>query len=228
MKKPQTSSELNSSMRNISQSPSTFELYAVVVHIGSLRGGHYICYAKNSIDGEWYEFDDSKVTLKSEDKIAELEAYLLVYRKKQPMSNPSPNVPISSTSISLSPPFSNLSKEDEIEEVSSIWASALNSTTSTSSSASSSSSSCISPVYISKFWIYRWRYLFQHPGDVGIDELLCQHSKIDFSQFPSPNSMVESVPIPVYDLLAKRYGYGIVTYVDKLEPCQECEVFILI
>ncbi|CAJ0762543.1 14024_t:CDS:2, partial [Entrophospora sp. SA101] len=49
--------------------------------------GHYIAYAKNPIDGNWYEFDDMFVTKKSADEIMKIEAYILFYSKKNPEKN---------------------------------------------------------------------------------------------------------------------------------------------
>ncbi|XP_072531165.1 uncharacterized protein [Salminus brasiliensis] len=41
----------------------TYDLYAVVNHTGSLRGGHYYVSIKSFEDGLWYEFNDSTVDL---------------------------------------------------------------------------------------------------------------------------------------------------------------------
>lgn len=35
---------------------SKYELFALTVHIGSIRSGHYIAYVKR--DNMWIEFDD--------------------------------------------------------------------------------------------------------------------------------------------------------------------------
>ena len=61
---------------------SLYDLYAVIRHLGSVAGGHYISYAKNHITGKWYEFDDRIVTEISEKKLAEVEAYVLFYRHR--------------------------------------------------------------------------------------------------------------------------------------------------
>ena len=61
---------------------SLYDLYAVVRHLGSVAGGHYISYAKNHLTGKWYEFDDRVVTEISEKKLAEVEAYVLFYRHR--------------------------------------------------------------------------------------------------------------------------------------------------
>ena len=60
-----------------------YDLYAVSNHFGSLGGGHYTAYAKNSELNEWYNFNDSsvsKVTNLSE--IVSSAAYTLFYVKR--------------------------------------------------------------------------------------------------------------------------------------------------
>ena len=59
-----------------------YDLYAVIRHLGSVAGGHYIAYAKNHLTGKWYEFDDRVVTEVSEKRLSEVEAYVLFYRKR--------------------------------------------------------------------------------------------------------------------------------------------------
>uniref|UniRef100_A0A3B4X5M9 Ubiquitin carboxyl-terminal hydrolase n=1 Tax=Seriola lalandi dorsalis TaxID=1841481 RepID=A0A3B4X5M9_SERLL len=49
--------------------PSRYDLIAVSNHYGGLRDGHYTSYAKNKDNGQWYYFDDSKVTYAREDQI---------------------------------------------------------------------------------------------------------------------------------------------------------------
>ncbi|ODV95940.1 hypothetical protein PACTADRAFT_41013 [Pachysolen tannophilus NRRL Y-2460] len=56
----------------------TYELFALVCHIGSVNTGHYVCLVKNR-DGNWFKFDDSKVTLVSIDEVTSTKAYLLYY-----------------------------------------------------------------------------------------------------------------------------------------------------
>ncbi|MEQ2218391.1 hypothetical protein XENOCAPTIV_002523, partial [Xenoophorus captivus] len=67
--------------------PETYELYALVEHFGTLKGGHYKAKIKPQDEDRWYEFNDSSVTLlhnmshrnKSEKSRS---AHLLFYRKK--------------------------------------------------------------------------------------------------------------------------------------------------
>ncbi|CAG8684795.1 24151_t:CDS:10, partial [Gigaspora rosea] len=63
---------------------SKYSLYGLILHRGGIGGGHYIAYAKNSIDDSWYEFDDTYVTKKTEAEVSRLEAYVLFYKKTSP------------------------------------------------------------------------------------------------------------------------------------------------
>ncbi len=42
--------------------PVYYDLYGVSNHYGSLNGGHYTASCLNSLDNEWYYFDDSSVS----------------------------------------------------------------------------------------------------------------------------------------------------------------------
>uniref|UniRef100_A0AAQ4QS78 USP domain-containing protein n=1 Tax=Gasterosteus aculeatus aculeatus TaxID=481459 RepID=A0AAQ4QS78_GASAC len=44
----------------------TYELYAVVDHVGDLRGGHYTATIRPQDDEKWYHFDDTRVSLDEE------------------------------------------------------------------------------------------------------------------------------------------------------------------
>lgn len=54
--------------------PAVYDLASVVVHMGGMSGGHYVCYAKNRLNGKWYEFDDTRVTAVSVDDVKNLQA----------------------------------------------------------------------------------------------------------------------------------------------------------
>lgn len=56
----------------------TYELFAVVCHIGSVNTGHYICMLKNR-DGNWFKFDDSAVNLVPSSEVLGARPYLLYY-----------------------------------------------------------------------------------------------------------------------------------------------------
>uniref|UniRef100_A0A8C5R3A9 ubiquitinyl hydrolase 1 n=1 Tax=Leptobrachium leishanense TaxID=445787 RepID=A0A8C5R3A9_9ANUR len=59
-----------------------YDLYAVCNHHGSLQGGHYTAYCRNSLDGRWYGYDDSNVEHVMEDEVCTRGAYLLFYQKR--------------------------------------------------------------------------------------------------------------------------------------------------
>ena len=72
-----------------------YELFAVVHHSGTLRGGHYTAHARHPISGRWYHYNDSSVepSLPGDDEgvavAAPLEAvlsspaaYVLLYRRR--------------------------------------------------------------------------------------------------------------------------------------------------
>lgn len=85
-----------------------YDLYAVCNHHGTMQGGHYtgeeapypagyrsspgylccfislclVAHCKNSIDGQWYCFDDSDVHPISEDEVCKQTAYILFYQRR--------------------------------------------------------------------------------------------------------------------------------------------------
>lgn len=59
-----------------------YDLYAVCNHHGSLQGGHYTAYCRNSLDGQWYSYDDSTVEPLREDEVNSRGAYILFYQKR--------------------------------------------------------------------------------------------------------------------------------------------------
>ena len=67
---------------------AVYDLHAISNHFGGLGGGHYTAYAKNANDGEWYNFDDSSVSLADDRELVSKSAYVLFYtrRKAEPAS----------------------------------------------------------------------------------------------------------------------------------------------
>lgn len=82
-----------------------YYLFALIAHYGSLNGntrktfflsslsykcwclfyflgGHYVCYARHSMNHEWYEFNDKEVIRKTESEISKIEAYVLFYQRE--------------------------------------------------------------------------------------------------------------------------------------------------
>ncbi|XP_053528696.1 ubiquitin carboxyl-terminal hydrolase 43 isoform X2 [Artibeus jamaicensis] len=80
-----------------------YDLYAVCNHHGSLQGGHYTAYCRNSLDGRWYSYDDSTVESLLEDEVITRGAYILFYQKRNSIPSWSASSSVrGSTSSSLS------------------------------------------------------------------------------------------------------------------------------
>lgn len=60
-----------------------YDLYAVSNHYGSLSGGHYTAYAKNAVTGNWYDFNDSRVSQVGQKEVISSAAYVLFYKKRE-------------------------------------------------------------------------------------------------------------------------------------------------
>ncbi|XP_033720840.1 ubiquitin carboxyl-terminal hydrolase 4 isoform X4 [Tursiops truncatus] len=67
---------------DLSARPYVYDLIAVSNHYGAMGVGHYTAYAKNKLNGKWYYFDDSSVSLASEDQIVTKAAYVLFYQRR--------------------------------------------------------------------------------------------------------------------------------------------------
>ena len=57
--------------------PYVYDLLSVVVHKGEINSGHYISFCREN--GQWFQFNDSVVTLATEKQVLAAQAYLLVY-----------------------------------------------------------------------------------------------------------------------------------------------------
>ena len=54
----------------------------MIVHKGTLETGHYVCYFRNQLDGNWYKNDDKTVILVEETEVLKAQAYVLCYCKQ--------------------------------------------------------------------------------------------------------------------------------------------------
>jgi ubiquitin carboxyl-terminal hydrolase 4/11/15 len=59
-----------------------YDLYAVSNHFGGTGGGHYTAYARNLVDGNWYNLDDSSTRRVDASDVKTKAAYVLFYVKK--------------------------------------------------------------------------------------------------------------------------------------------------
>uniref|UniRef100_A0A8D0ANL2 ubiquitinyl hydrolase 1 n=1 Tax=Sander lucioperca TaxID=283035 RepID=A0A8D0ANL2_SANLU len=80
-----------------------YDLYAVCNHHGGMHGGHYTAYCRNSVDGQWYSYDDSSVDLVPEEEVCTRGAYILFYQRRNTIPPWSANCSVrGSTSSSMS------------------------------------------------------------------------------------------------------------------------------
>jgi len=64
-----------------------YDLYAVSNHHGNLGAGHYTAYCKHR-DGNWHEYDDSRISPMNESSVVTEAAYVLFYKKKEYIFQP--------------------------------------------------------------------------------------------------------------------------------------------
>ncbi|XP_069873864.1 ubiquitin carboxyl-terminal hydrolase 4 isoform X2 [Dipodomys merriami] len=76
---------------DLSARPYVYDLIAVSNHYGAMGVGHYTAYAKNKLNGKWYYFDDSNVSLASEEQIVTKAAYVLFYQRRDDESYKTPS-----------------------------------------------------------------------------------------------------------------------------------------
>lgn len=69
------------SNRAFTTEPILYDLKAVIHHLGTAYGGHYIAFVR-STTGQWYRFNDAKVTPVTEAHVLSSGAYLLSYAKR--------------------------------------------------------------------------------------------------------------------------------------------------
>ena len=78
--------DMSKYMSEYSDKDGVYDLYGVIMHHGQMSFGHYTAFTKNSINGEWYLFDDSNVLhIKPEQVEKALKnhaAYVLFYKKQ--------------------------------------------------------------------------------------------------------------------------------------------------
>uniref|UniRef100_A0A667X1Z8 ubiquitinyl hydrolase 1 n=1 Tax=Myripristis murdjan TaxID=586833 RepID=A0A667X1Z8_9TELE len=71
-----------------------YDLYAVCNHHGGMHGGHYTAFCRNSVDGQWYSYDDSSAEPVPEAEVCTRGAYILFYQRRN-------NIPSWSASSSV-------------------------------------------------------------------------------------------------------------------------------
>ena len=61
---------------------TSYNLFGVINHYGSLSYGHYTSVVKNPFSKKWFKYDDDKVMEVQESQIAKEHAYILFYIRK--------------------------------------------------------------------------------------------------------------------------------------------------
>ncbi|KAH9503414.1 Ubiquitin carboxyl-terminal hydrolase 2 [Bulinus truncatus] len=56
-----------------------YDLYAVSNHSGGTSSGHYTAYCRNPYSGEWYLYNDARVSSVRSNEVVSSEAYVLFY-----------------------------------------------------------------------------------------------------------------------------------------------------
>lgn len=59
-----------------------YDLYAVCNHHGGMHGGHYTAFCRNSVDGQWYSYDDSSTEPVPDSEVCTRGAYILFYQRR--------------------------------------------------------------------------------------------------------------------------------------------------
>ncbi|KAG7242013.1 hypothetical protein INR49_024623, partial [Caranx melampygus] len=94
---------------------SRYDLIAVSNHYGGLRDD--TSYAKNKDNGQWYYFDDSKVTYAREDQIMTSAAYVLFYHRQDKIRKPTLPPPCTNSSPTTTQPTNDITscKDEDTE-----------------------------------------------------------------------------------------------------------------
>ncbi|XP_034046366.1 ubiquitin carboxyl-terminal hydrolase 43 [Thalassophryne amazonica] len=76
------SSWKNSRRADLGHPDFLYDLYAVCNHHGGMHGGHYTAFCRNSVDGQWYSYDDSSTESVPEGGVCTRGAYILFYQRQ--------------------------------------------------------------------------------------------------------------------------------------------------
>lgn len=126
-----------------------YDLYAVCNHHGSMHGGHYTgngdmtshyerrrlfyffkatfpcvrsqACCKNSVDGQWYCFDDSEVAPVADDDVCQQTAYILFYQRRTAIPSWSANSSVAGQSVGFLFPLIILEMTLHLNSISPYW-----------------------------------------------------------------------------------------------------------
>ena len=206
----------------------SYSLAAVVVHSGSLGGGHYVTYARRGThtrcpplgcDCKWYLFDDAAVREVSVDTLLRVNAYVLFYTKQLLPDEALRRDLDRSTVFAMSDAAaaSAALPHDDDESVSSHDNSAVKSNgdsrkhRSTADDDDDDDDVFLMPVS----WFERWARHMDPPGRIDMNSVKCQHGR--------HRAAMRAVPRVVWQQLADIHGVvGAPLRQRHAQFCDEC------
>jgi len=69
--------------KSVKDQETIYDLFGMVRHSGGTGGGHYLAYAKHPVNGRWFCFDDDHVQEMEYRKVAQQQAYVLFYLRRE-------------------------------------------------------------------------------------------------------------------------------------------------
>eukprot|EP00028_Trichosphaerium_sp_Am-I-7-wt_P008963 CAMPEP_0168527916 /NCGR_PEP_ID=MMETSP0405-20121227/12916_1 /TAXON_ID=498012 /ORGANISM="Trichosphaerium sp, Strain Am-I-7 wt" /LENGTH=621 /DNA_ID=CAMNT_0008551177 /DNA_START=432 /DNA_END=2297 /DNA_ORIENTATION=- len=153
-----------------------YNCVGVINHRGSLNGGHYVAYCRNRVSNKWYEYDDSHVREVSAREVENVEAYVLVYVRKDSATKLDERARVMATIKQY--------RQDYLDE---------------------QITNNDHAVYVSKLWFHKWRTLVD-PGPITNADILCKHGNIEKSIFESLQDRIVELPRSVGDEFIDNYG----------------------
>jgi len=66
---------------NYKENSMDYELSGLIIHTGSLGGGHYTAICRNEADNNWHKYDDANVSIIDEDNLFNNNPYCLFYKR---------------------------------------------------------------------------------------------------------------------------------------------------
>lgn len=79
---PMENLDLSPYVKGYNKETYKYDLYGVANHIGNVMGGHYFSYVKTK-EGNWYEFNDTRVKPIKAENVISARSYVFFYRKKE-------------------------------------------------------------------------------------------------------------------------------------------------
>jgi ubiquitin carboxyl-terminal hydrolase 20/33 len=169
-----------------------YNLFGVICHSGSLHGGHYYSYARNSSTGKWFEFNDSQVSEVDEAVVEQSEAYVLFYEQQIPQEKIEERIQVTRDICTF------LEAQQSLEE---------------------SHPNMLPPPdtqYVPLTWLTKWLNV-NNPGPVNAPGLMCQHGRC----LPKiPLSYLMPIPGSVAKHFLKSYGGVMVKPFS--DNCSDC------